>query len=516
MTSSTGITGLTVTASREPLKHGSPRGAIKPVTQFEHLLVAAVQYNKCCDTNSLNMPLLNSNTTEQTATTSRFFDEDDLRTTFALSLSAMYKAEVPLYGDLIEIVQNVNEKIIRKNPVWQEDQERLELERHGAIRLGSAQELFNIRRLFALIGLYPVGYYDLSVAGLPMHATAFRPVSRKSLARNPFRVFTTLLRPELIAEHNRTLATSFVQKRQLFSSQLLELIDLGEMKGGLTQNQSERFIAEAMDIFRWQSVASVAYDEYEKLRAEHPILADVACFRTAHINHLTPRTLDIDAAQELMRARGLNIKSRIEGPPLRRIPILLRQTSFLALKEKVQFPSESSLVDGFHQARFGEIEQRGAAVTPSGRRLYDILLTRAMSEAESEKASPTGTDEILAKIFKAYPDDWAELLEKRLVYCTFKIKKTRHTTSPTSVEDLLSDGVLEAVPQIYEDFLPFSAAGIFQSNVGQASHQYEMATADQDGFERALGVPIEDADAWYLRAQQESLDQCARELGIQI
>ena len=76
--------------------------------------------------------------------------------------------------------------------------ERLSQERHGAIRLGTPYELRTINRIFQILGMYPIGYYDLSIAGLPMHATCFRPPEVSSLNVNPFRVFTTLLRPELL------------------------------------------------------------------------------------------------------------------------------------------------------------------------------------------------------------------------------------------------------------------------------------------------------------------------------
>lgn len=41
-------------------------------------------------------------------------------------------------------------------------------------------------------------------------------------------------------------------------------------------------------------------EEYVKLNSEHPIVADIASFPSAHINHLTPRTLDIDLVQKTM------------------------------------------------------------------------------------------------------------------------------------------------------------------------------------------------------------------------
>jgi uncharacterized glyoxalase superfamily metalloenzyme YdcJ len=65
-----------------------------------------------------------------------------------------------------------------------------------------------------------------------------------------------------------------------------------------------------------------------------------------------------------MRASGMMVKDRLEGPPSRHCPILLRQTSFLALEERIVFlRSNANPMSGFHKARFGKIEERGAAAT---------------------------------------------------------------------------------------------------------------------------------------------------------
>lgn len=283
---------------------------------------------------------LESHGAEQKYHRTHLIDQDVLRTAFAHAMSVMYKDEVPLYGDLVEIVREINQAVIteemaaagrtndHQQPLWDEKKERLDLERHGAIRLGSAYELGVIQRVFALIGLYPVGYYDLSPAGLPMHATAFRPVSQQSLARNPFRVFTTLLRPELLEPRPRELALSMIARRKIFTDELLDHVEQGEAQGGFTPAQVPSFISEALKTFRWQHSATCSLEDYQALKAEHAILADISCFGTAHINHLTPRTLDIDRTYTLMKSRNLNVKDGIEGPPRRSVPVLLRQTSF--------------------------------------------------------------------------------------------------------------------------------------------------------------------------------------------
>ncbi|MFT6221640.1 MAG: putative glyoxalase superfamily metalloenzyme YdcJ, partial [Candidatus Endobugula sp.] len=125
---------------------------------------------------------------------------NDLRKQFAAAMSTMYQQEVPLYGSLKDLVESINSDELDNNRELADQLmatrglTRLAEERHGAIRLGTAKELSIIRRLFAVMGMSPVGYYDLSVAGIPVHSTAFRPLSHDDLSINAFRVFTSLLR----------------------------------------------------------------------------------------------------------------------------------------------------------------------------------------------------------------------------------------------------------------------------------------------------------------------------------
>ncbi|KAK8097071.1 hypothetical protein PG999_013015 [Apiospora kogelbergensis] len=501
---------------------------------------------------------------------------DDLRTAFAAAMSQMYKNEVPRYGDLVRIVQEVNQAALSGISSWgagvshatTDSPERLSLERHGAIRLGLPSELRTVRRIFAVLGMYPVGYYDLSVAGLPMHATCFRPTTPASLARNPFRVFTSLLRPDLVKSEDgtRELALQLLSRRTLFSPELLSVLDRAErQEQGLYAEQAEIFIREALQTFSWANgVAASTADEYARLSAEHPVLADIACFRTAHINHLTPRALDIDAAQRAMVGEGMSVKERIEGPPRRRFPILLRQTSFLAIHEPVHFLAEQDstgglderkmmredsstnqrLVKGSHCARFGEIEERGAAVTAAGRRLYDNLLAETTAQVASHETNANSRtyDKVLTETFRGkYPDDLGELCRQRLIFCQYRCTGLGDAIDANVgvmldwAHCLVDEGVLVAEPITYEDFLPFSAAGIFQSNLqrtGSASTEttskqssaksgparipslVEARGGDKDSLEEALGVAITDPDVLYAQAQKDSLLGCLKELGL--
>lgn len=452
---------------------------------------------------------------------------DDIRTRFSKAMSDMYRTEVPQYGTLMTLVAAVNsdtrsaDRVLDQRLVDNGEVERLDLERHGAIRLGTPEELSTMRRLFAVMGMVPVGYYDLSVAGVPVHSTAFRPVEEESLRRNPFRVFTSLLRLDLIKDEAlRAEAAAILAERQIFTPGCLSLIDTAEAKGGLTSEEAGQFVAEALETFRWHSEATVPVDVYQRLRAAHPLLADVVCFKGPHINHLTPRTLDIDAVQDRMPASGISPKAVIEGPPPRRVPILLRQTSFKALEEPVAFTADDdeSLAQGTHTARFGEVEQRGIALTPKGRALYDRLLSEVRDAVQVKGDGSNAADYMLAlsRAFEAFPDDEETLRREALAFFRYLPTGKPGVPRDRDTEALIAEGFLTGEPITYEDFLPVSAAGIFQSNLGDESQRNFAAQANRAAFIDDLGAAVADETALYAEMEARSRDSALASLDQKI
>ena len=65
-----------------------------------------------------------------------------------------------------------------------------------------------------------------------------------------------------------------------------------------------------------------------------------------------------------------------------------------------------------------------------------------------------------------------------------------------------------AQPITYEDFLPVSAAGIFQSNLGNEIRARSHGNASRDAFEVALGCPVYDEFALYEEAETRSKQRC--------
>ena len=438
---------------------------------------------------------------------------DMIRAAFADAMSQMYRREVPLYGDLITIVDDVNRRVLSTRSELRAAMERdgqmsrLVAERHGAIRVGTPEELRLIKRAFEVMGMHAIDYYDLSIAGLPVHSTAFRPTDSAALKLSPFRVFVSLLRLDLIADESlRKSALEALAAREIFSSRAKTLIEIAEAENGLTQDEADEFVTEAVQTFRWRQHATVTRQTYQRLHATHRLIADIVSFAGPHINHLTPRTLDIDLVQAEMEARAIGAKQHIEGPPARRVPILLRQTSFKAVEEPILFQDADKAQAGTHTARFGEVEQRGIALTPKGRALYDRLLDRTIKQSQHR---PGDYEAILAENFSEFPDDEAELRRQKLGYFRYHQAEPSQASAQGEIagdfEQRLAAGMIVAEPITYEDFLPVSAAGIFQSNLGAEETGSRKGSSARQAFEEALGEPVRNPFLLYDAEEQASL-----------
>jgi uncharacterized glyoxalase superfamily metalloenzyme YdcJ len=241
---------------------------------------------------------------------------------------------------------------------------------------------------------------------------------------------------------------------------------------------------------------------------------------STHINHLTPRVLDIDDLYDRMQRRGITMIDEIQGPPRWAGPdVLLRQTSFKALAEERIFREpDGQLSPGTLRVRFGEVEQRGIALTETGRDLYD----RMVAEVDARRAAaPAGTSrvEIATQVWAEHlPSTEDELASRGLGFFRFSVGD-RAAASGSTVGDLLSSGALRAEPIVYEDFLPRSAAGIFQSNLtdqGSRDDEQQGTAYDLARLSEVVGMPIQDPLALYAAQQRASLSAAEHRLGRSI
>lgn len=459
-----------------------------------------------------------------------FVRSTELRAAFAERLSTLYGNEVPAYNTLLATAHEVNQTVLARDPDAAQrlgSIGRVTAERHGAIRVGTPRELREVSRIFAAMGMSPVGFYDLRDAQptpIPVISTAFRPRDRDELAANPFRVFTSLLATDdrrFFSHDLQRRLEEFLGRRRLFPDALLSLAERAVAEGGLPLAEAERFLAMATGAFALSSepVDRAWYAELEQVSS---VAADIGGVATTHINHLTPRVLDIDELYSSMSALGIEMIDAIQGPPRWSGPdVLLRQTSFRALAEPRLFRlSDGTVTTGHLRVRFGEVEARGMALTPNGRRHYDALV--GLVDEAGRGMPPDERHDVASALWTArLPLTEEEWHAQDLAYFTYDHAPDAPVNAAElgaeTVEALISRGWVDLKPIVYEDFLPRSAAGIFSSNLsgnGTVDDEQGAAARDIGWLSDVIGAPIDAPEDLYAAEREQSLTAVRRRFRI--
>ncbi|NBV64946.1 MAG: DUF1338 family protein [Planctomycetes bacterium] len=248
----------------------------------------------------------NGRTKEPTMST-HFTDRIEMQNRLFAELSSMFGKEVPLYDRSLLVNRECNKAVCalvgqlhRGFAVSDAQLDKTSSERHGAIRIGRADEYRWIARFFAAFAMEPHNFYDMTNVGSksqPIIATAFR-----SMVRPEHRVFTSLLMTDYFDPTTKARIDALLATRQVFSARAKELIERCEQQGGLSREDGEALIREGVDrIFKWTGKAR-DHGLYKDLGdAGFKIAADIACFESHHLNHLTPNTFCMDLYTAAMK-----------------------------------------------------------------------------------------------------------------------------------------------------------------------------------------------------------------------
>ena len=236
-----------------------------------------------------------------------FADKIQMQHRLFAELSRMFGQEVPLYDKSLLVNQVCNAAVCELLgklhigfSISAEQLDKTSGERHGAIRIGKPDEYRWITRFFAAFAMQPHNYYDMSNVGAksqPIIATAFRAVA------NPeHRVFTSLLQTDYFDPATRTRIENLLATRHVFTPLAKELIEKGERQGGLDWTDAAALIGEgANHIFKWTGRARDFKLYTDLCDAGFKIAADITCFESHHLNHLTPNTLCMDLYTTAMK-----------------------------------------------------------------------------------------------------------------------------------------------------------------------------------------------------------------------
>jgi len=433
-----------------------------------------------------------------------------IRQKIVAAILADFQQSMPIYAEMMSVAKNINDA------AGPEESDRLGRIMHAAIRCASPQELRTVKDILALMGCEPVNYYDLREK-VSVQSTAFRPTCPLDIQRNGFRLFCSMLSIDCITESDRHFVESIIGRRDLFSETLQDLLETGKQQGGLDEQQGEAFVAECVNLFIRPETAMVSKTEHEQLRAINKVAAQVLVTNSLAFNHLTPSVASVPEAHRQMLQRGIQTIPVWQGPVGK--DVVLRQTSCLAPPVKLKFPADDgAFVEADYQETFVEFEERLNALTAKGRLWFEDLFARGKQQLALSEADPGYADhyyEVMSAALEPFPSDLMECWTQELAYFTFECDEKTIEGDRTFAQ-LVSDGVIQLVPQKYEDFFGPAATNIFNSNIGLDDvSNVGVATANsQSEFESKLGRPIVNMYDYYDTIEADSRAQVCQRYNI--
>ncbi|NOS70346.1 MAG: VOC family protein [Verrucomicrobia bacterium] len=236
-----------------------------------------------------------------------FADKVEMQNRLFAELSRMFGQEVPLYDKSLLVNRECNKTVCALLgqlhvgfSLSDEQLDRTSGERHGAIRIGKPSEYRLMGRFFAAFGMEPHNFYDMANVGAksqPIIATAFR-----SKLNPDHRIFCSLLLTDYFDAPTKARIEGLLATREVFSDKTKQLLDKNERQDGLNWDDANALIAEAVNrIFKWTGQARDHQLYQDLCTAGFKIAADIACFESHHLNHLTPNTFCMDLYTAAMK-----------------------------------------------------------------------------------------------------------------------------------------------------------------------------------------------------------------------
>ncbi|MEM8944901.1 MAG: DUF1338 family protein [Planctomycetota bacterium] len=437
---------------------------------------------------------------------SPFVSPSHLRSQLVQQILNRFEASMPIYKQMMAVAKDINDR------AGEDEALRLGRIMHAAIRCASDAELRSICDLFALLDCHPVNYYDLRER-VSVESTAFRPTTPEEIEQNGFRVFCSKLAMDCIPTEHQGFVREIIDRRCIFSAELLSLMETGRAQGGFDENQAERFIEECVRVFSRPETALISIAEYEQLREINKVAAQVLVCNALAFNHLTPSVASVPDAHAELTLRGIKTIPVWQGPVGR--DVILRQTSCLAPAVRLKFPvGDGSFVEADYQETFVEFEERLQALTPRGRELFESLFDRGKKSLQLAESDPNYADhyyEVMRETLAEFPTDSLELWQGKLAYFRFSASAPTGDLPTADVDDaefdaLVASGTIRLLPQQYEDFFGPAATNIFNSNIGLDGVS-NVGVADresQSAYEQALGRNVVNMYDYYDHIQEAS------------
>lgn len=431
----------------------------------------------------------------------RWVESDEIRLKYVQMISDLFHSRYSVYGVVFDIVRDVNNMALIQNASLYDEMVKKGQKQTFSQELSAHYILFNpgdlgiIRRIFAVMGLYPVGFYNLDLNGKSLASTLFKPLNKIALKQQPFRITVSLANQSFDNEceqHN-------VPKNRLdLSEKFLGLLQKFEKYSALNELDVHYFIQELQE-----NLHKPDYDmqccEQRPFRSSMNQIRESIMIRSTSL-----ACLNLPKVIEELKHFDLYAIDDLDGPSDRKHPLLFNKMN-INLRSKHPDHQKSDSDNQNIPVFTIQLEQRGLALTAKGHQFFKSILSNLKSRLEPRtRLSLVQKRKLMNQVFKRFPDSSYSLYRKGLAYFTFSVNPEieiiddRYWTEEDLPRLIRSKRIL-LTPLIFED--------IYSSYSVHASSSFDFVE-EKKSFEAYLGTCIHDEMRYYVLCQEQSLQTC--------
>lgn len=427
----------------------------------------------------------------------RLVNSDELRSRYIKMVNDHFYIKNHEFAIISDVIKDINNIELIKSPILLEKLRKQgerdfyieELEVHYKIR--NKIDLSIVRQIFAVLGLFPVGFILQGSLQNPVPCTLFRPINNSNTKKHYIRVKLSYAY-DLKSFKKTSKEEVDIPKAAKSCQKLKQFLDRFQKDSYFIDSDVELFLKEVIDFLHPEFNTSIIDQE----------VCNSGMRDSNSICEIRFPTLSLSRTLSMISKYKFDIDYKVNLPEGRKHPLLynlanifLKSTNNHLYQTKVEPDALLNI----------QLVQRGIALTPKGKSQYSKTLAEIFSEQNQYNKKIDNLQRSINRNFRKFPDSTSQLYQEGLAYFYFKLKPDMHLLnyknwSKEDLSDLIHSNHIDVLPIMFDGLLDTQELKINQLD--------ELVRAHKCAFEEKLECSIQDEHEYYLMLQHQSLQQC--------
>lgn len=424
----------------------------------------------------------------------RLVDSDELRSRYIKRVNDHFYIKNHEYAIISDVIKDINNIEMIKSPILLEKLKKQgerdfyiqELELH--YKIINQIDLSIVCRIFAVLGLFPVGFILQGSLQNPVPCTLFRPINNSNAKKHYIRI--KLSYAYASKAYNKTQNDKVDTSKTC--QNLKQYIDKFEKNSYFIDSDIEKFLEEVIDYLHPEfNTSKVAQETHNRFLRDGNSICEIRF-----------PTLSLTRTLSMIRKYKFDIDCTVNLPEARKYPLLYNLAKIF-LKSPNICPDQTNVQnDALSQI---QLVQRGIALTPKGKSQYSKILAEFFLEQNQCNKKNDNLQRSINRNFRKFPDSTSQLYQEGLAYFSFKLKPNIDVSNDKNWN---KEDLTDLIYSNHVDVMPIMFDGLMDTQALKINQLDELVKAHKCAFEEKLECAIQDEHEYYLMLQHQSMQQC--------